>query len=289
MHSERPGPPHVRASGTAGPGRHHSARFNFRVAVWAWNAFVAAVCGDILHLGKPSPKTPLSAIASIGRLAMKKLRQGGLPGSVFMFQTMPAAILPSSRRARRPGAWAAGPARRWAATTRSSSTRPPRKVKLARSGIVFGAVGTGRPACTTTRRLVRAASRYDEVLPSLISAYQSRSRRRSRPDRPGQSDGPAEQPGRVKGYLDAVNKAKGQLAAKIGNRRTAHSTTALPGNFRAADHRHRPDPTMPTSSRTEDLSRRPVRDASSTTSIEALHLQNDCAAGPVVVNLFTPT
>ena len=36
--------------------------FNFPVAVWAWNAFLAAVCGDVT-VWKPSPKTPLSAVA----------------------------------------------------------------------------------------------------------------------------------------------------------------------------------------------------------------------------------
>src|SRR3989344_5988916 len=36
--------------------------FNFPVAVWAWNALLAAVCGDTV-VWKPSPKTPLTAIA----------------------------------------------------------------------------------------------------------------------------------------------------------------------------------------------------------------------------------
>ena len=36
--------------------------FNFPVAVWAWNAFIAAICGNV-SIWKPSPKTPLTAIA----------------------------------------------------------------------------------------------------------------------------------------------------------------------------------------------------------------------------------
>ena len=36
--------------------------FNFPVAVWAWNAFVAAICGNTV-IWKPSPKTPLCAVA----------------------------------------------------------------------------------------------------------------------------------------------------------------------------------------------------------------------------------
>ena len=36
--------------------------FNFPVAVWSWNAFIAAVCGNI-NIWKPSPKTPLCGVA----------------------------------------------------------------------------------------------------------------------------------------------------------------------------------------------------------------------------------
>ena len=52
--------------------------FNFPVAVWSWNAFLAAICGDVC-IWKPSPKTPLSAIA-VQRLANRVLERHGLSG-----------------------------------------------------------------------------------------------------------------------------------------------------------------------------------------------------------------
>jgi aldehyde dehydrogenase (NAD+) len=62
MHSERPGHRMYEQWHPAGLVGVISA-FNFPVAVWAWNSFLAAICGDIT-IWKPSPKTPLSAIAS---------------------------------------------------------------------------------------------------------------------------------------------------------------------------------------------------------------------------------
>src|SRR6187200_3585419 len=63
MHSERPGHRMYEQWHPIGIVGVISA-FNFPVAVWAWNSFVAAICGDIT-IWKPSPKTPLSAIASM--------------------------------------------------------------------------------------------------------------------------------------------------------------------------------------------------------------------------------
>src|SRR3546814_7225420 len=57
--------------------------FNFPVAVWSWNAFLAAVCGDIT-IWKPSPKTPLCAIASM-KICNAALRDAGFPDLFFLF------------------------------------------------------------------------------------------------------------------------------------------------------------------------------------------------------------
>ena len=63
MHSERPGHRMYEQWHPIGLVGIISA-FNFPVAVWAWNALIAAVCGDI-SIWKPSPKVPLSAIATM--------------------------------------------------------------------------------------------------------------------------------------------------------------------------------------------------------------------------------
>jgi len=59
--------------------------FNFPVAVWAWNAFIAAITGDTV-LWKPSPKTPLCAIA-VQRICNRVLESAGLTGIFNLFIT----------------------------------------------------------------------------------------------------------------------------------------------------------------------------------------------------------
>ena len=61
MHSERPGHRMYEQWHPLGVVGVISA-FNFPVAVWSWNALIAAVCGDCV-VWKPSLKTPLTAIA----------------------------------------------------------------------------------------------------------------------------------------------------------------------------------------------------------------------------------
>ena len=76
--------------------------FNFPVAVWAWNAFLAAVCGDV-SVWKPSPKTPLCAVA-VQRLVNRVLERHGLPGVFHLFVTADNDARGAFRRgsARRP-------------------------------------------------------------------------------------------------------------------------------------------------------------------------------------------
>jgi aldehyde dehydrogenase (NAD+) len=82
MHSERPGHRMYEQWHPIGIVGVISA-FNFPVAVWAWNAFVAAICGDIT-IWKPSPKTPLSAIAAM-KICNEALKKGGFPDIFFLF------------------------------------------------------------------------------------------------------------------------------------------------------------------------------------------------------------
>ena len=82
MHSERPGHRMYEQYHPLGIVGIISA-FNFPVAVWSWNAFLAAVCGDIC-IWKPSPKTPLTAIASM-KICNDVLREAGFPDIFFLF------------------------------------------------------------------------------------------------------------------------------------------------------------------------------------------------------------
>src|SRR3954465_12834021 len=57
--------------------------FNFPVAVWAWNSFLGAICGNA-SVWKPSPKTPLSALA-VQHLCIKVMREAKLPAIFQLF------------------------------------------------------------------------------------------------------------------------------------------------------------------------------------------------------------
>src|SRR3546814_18197744 len=82
MHSERPG--HRMYD------QYHPlclvgiiSAFNFPVAVWAWNAMLATIAGDIC-IWKPSPTTPLSAIATM-KICTEALKYAGFPDLFFLF------------------------------------------------------------------------------------------------------------------------------------------------------------------------------------------------------------
>ena len=82
MHSERPGHRMYEQWHPLGVVGIISA-FNFPVAVWAWNAFLAAICGNV-SVWKPSPKTPLTAIA-VQQLCNRVLLARGLPPIFQLF------------------------------------------------------------------------------------------------------------------------------------------------------------------------------------------------------------
>src|ERR1700759_637579 len=82
MHSERPGHRMYEQWHPLGPIGVITA-FNFPVAVWAWNAMIAAVCGDTV-LWKPSPQTPLCALA-VEKICRRVLERHGFAD---VFQTV---------------------------------------------------------------------------------------------------------------------------------------------------------------------------------------------------------
>src|SRR5690606_39139115 len=59
--------------------------FNFPVAVWSWNAMIAAVCGNV-SIWKGSEKTPLCSIA-IQKIIAKVLKENDLPEGIFNLVT----------------------------------------------------------------------------------------------------------------------------------------------------------------------------------------------------------
>lgn len=187
MHSERPQHRMFEQWHPLGPVAVITA-FNFPAAVWAWNAFLAAVCGDTV-IWKPSPKAPLTALA-VSQLIEPVARQHGAAG-VFSLLISDSARL-GARLAADPavallsftGSSAVG--REVARTVAGRFGRcllecsgnnavivdETADLNLALPALYFGAVGTSGQRCTSTRRLIVHHSRRAELLDRLVSAYQ---------------------------------------------------------------------------------------------------------------------
>ena len=166
--------------------------FNFPVAVWAWNAALAFVCGDSVTW-KPSEKTPLTAVATHA-LFMKAVARFNLTGN-----DAPAGLAELIIGARDTGAQMVED-KRVALVSATGSTRMGRQVaevcakrltrtilelggnnamivapsadlEMAVRAITFSAVGTAGQRCTTLRRLFVHDSIYDTLVPRLKKIY----------------------------------------------------------------------------------------------------------------------
>ena len=242
MHSERPGHRMYEQYQPLGLVGIISA-FNFPVAVWAWNSFLAAICGDIC-LWKPSNKTPLTATASI-KVCNQALREAGFPDIFFLINDAGTALAEKFVDDKRiplisfTGSTAVGRtvgervARRMGRSllelggNNAIILDPTADLKLAIPGIVFGAVGTAGQRCTTTRRLIVHASIHDNVLATLVKAYKQVEGKIGDPLDPANLMGPLNSPGAVRQFLAAVEKAK----ASGGTVETGGSAIDRPGNF----------------------------------------------------------
>ena len=223
MHSERPGHRMYEQWHPIGLVGIISA-FNFPVAVWAWNAFVAGVCGDIC-IWKPSPKTPLSAIASM-KICNEALRKGGFPDIFFLFNDAGSELAQQLVDDRRIGLVSfTGSTKVGRMVGERVAKRMGRSLlelggnnaiivdetadlALAIPAIAFGAVGTAGQRCTTTRRLIVHESVYDDVLAKLVTAYKQVEKKIGDPTDPANLMGPLNSSDAVDAYLDSIAKAK---------------------------------------------------------------------------------
>jgi len=187
MHSERPGHRMYEQWHPLGVVGVVSA-FNFPVAVWSWNAAIAAVCGDAT-LWKPSSKTPLTAIACT-RIAEQVCREQGVDPAIFSLvigrgSTVGEALL-ADRRV--PLISATGSCRMGHRVGQVVHQRLGRTIlelggnnaiivtahanlDLAVPAILFGAVGTAGQRCTSTRRIIVHESVEAELVSRLAKAY----------------------------------------------------------------------------------------------------------------------
>jgi len=164
--------------------------FNFPVAVWSWNAMIAAVCGNV-NLWKPSSKTPLSAIAC-QNIVSEVLLENNLPEGLFSLLIGKGSSIGESmlKDKRIPLVSVTGStnvgrhaneviSRRFGRTilelggNNAIIVTPNANLGMAIPAIVFGAVGTAGQRCTSTRRLIVHESMYDKVKEALLTAYAS--------------------------------------------------------------------------------------------------------------------
>ncbi len=186
MHSERPGHRMYEQWHPLGVVGIISA-FNFPVAVWSWNAFLAAICGNVT-VWKPSPKTPLTAIA-VQKLVNRVLETHGLPPVFQLFVDAGAELASQFVEDRRvalisfTGSTAVGRkvGERVAARLGKSLLElggnnalivdESANLELAVPAIVFGAVGTAGQRCTTTRRVFAHRAVAADLERRLVNAY----------------------------------------------------------------------------------------------------------------------
>ena len=161
--------------------------FNFPVAVWAWNAFIAAICGDTT-IWKPSSSTPLCAIAvqNICNDVMEKNGYSGIfstiigKGSIVGERMLSDKNIPlvsftgstsmgrhvSSKVAERFGKTILELGGNNAIIIDETAD-----LDLVIPAVVFGAVGTAGQRCTSTRRIIVHESLYDIFTNRLLNAY----------------------------------------------------------------------------------------------------------------------
>ena len=162
--------------------------FNFPVAVWAWNAMLALVCGDVV-VWKPSSKVMLCSVA-VHKIMVDVLKKNNVPEGVLNLAAGGSKYIGDNFLSDK----------RVALISATGSTRVGKKVgaivgeRLGRSllelggnnaiiitenadldmalrGVLFGAVGTAGQRCTSTRRLIIHESVYENFKNKLLSSY----------------------------------------------------------------------------------------------------------------------
>ncbi len=198
--------------------------FNFPMAVWAWNAMIALVCGNVC-IWKPSSKVPLCAIA-IHKVIEKVLKENDVPEGVINLIVAPSSEIGdlmsedkrislisitgstkvgknvSEKVAKRLGRTIAELGGNNAIIVTQTAD-----MQLAIPAIVFGAVGTTGQRCTTTRRLIIHESIYEHVIELLLNAYQQVEKKIGHPLDESKLVGPLIDNYAVDLYINTINTA----------------------------------------------------------------------------------
>ena len=164
--------------------------FNFPVAVWAWNAALALVCGNSI-VWKPSEKTPLTALASEALFDRATEQFGSVPKNLSSVliggREMGEALVDNPRLplVSATGSTAMGRqvgprlAKRFARSilelggNNAAIVCPSADLDLTVRAVAFAAMGTAGQRCTTLRRLIVHEDAYNRLIPRLKQVYAS--------------------------------------------------------------------------------------------------------------------
>jgi aldehyde dehydrogenase (NAD+) len=214
--------------------------FNFPVAVWSWNAFVSAICGNTV-VWKPSAIAPLCAVA-LQHLCNAVTSEFGFPGLFTFFVPEEQRVAEDFVRDRRIALLSFTGSSQVGHFVATEVARRMGKYLLECSGnnaiivdesadldlavpaIVFGAVGTAGQRCTSTRRLIVHEAIFDQLGARLVNAY--RQVRIGDPLNPDVLMGPLIDEAATRGFATAVEQAQeeggkllygGRLVAGLGH------------------------------------------------------------------------
>ncbi|MDZ7758191.1 aldehyde dehydrogenase family protein [Rhodohalobacter sp.] len=188
MHSERPEHRMYEQWHPLGPVGIISA-FNFPVAVYSWNAMIAAVCGDTV-IWKGSEKTPLCSVA-VQNIVGEVLKENDVSEGVFGMITGGREVgewmtndgriplisatgsIPMGKQVGKTVAARLGKTILELGGNNAIIISKEADLEMAIRAIVFGAVGTAGQRCTSTRRLIIHEDVYDELKDRLVNIYKS--------------------------------------------------------------------------------------------------------------------
>ena len=218
MHSERPNHRMYEQWHPLGPIGVITA-FNFPVAVWAWNAFIAAIAGDVV-IWKPSSSTPLTAVA-VQHICNDVLERNGYQGIFNLVigkgSTIGECMLNDKRLPLISFTGSTAMGRRVAEVVSQRFGKTilelggnnaiivddTADLDLAIPAIAFGAVGTAGQRCTSTRRVIAQTGIVDTLIKRLINAYKQV--QIGDPLQKGTLMGPLLNQGAINAYMEAID------------------------------------------------------------------------------------
>ncbi|MFT5139548.1 MAG: aldehyde dehydrogenase (NAD+) [Lysobacterales bacterium] len=226
--------------------------FNFPVAVWSWNAFIAAICGSTT-VWKPSVKGALCGIA-VQNICNEALEEGGYPPIFLSFMAHDhdlaeklvndtrvdlLSFTGSSWVGRQVGVKVAQRMGRSLLELGGNNAiilDETADMNMAIPGIVFGSVGTAGQRCTSTRRVFIHETIFDDVAEKLVNAYQQ-----VRIGDPLDDDtlmGPLTDEATVKTFEKAIERAKAEGGTVLtgGNRIERPGYFVEPAIIKAENH-----------------------------------------------------